>query len=93
MILKGFLRHFDAFSLFVTHSNKELSISEFKTEETLKHRDLSGSKNIMNLTSSFSMGMKNKSREGQDVSCFTRSTEQKPVPTTTTKDENRGAAL
>ena len=44
MILEGLLRHFDPFSIRVTHSNKDLTFSQFKTElhdfeETLKYRD------------------------------------------------------
>ena len=57
MILKGL--HFEPFSMYVTHSNKKLTLSEFKTElhsfeEALKHFS---SDDVMKLTSSFSKAM------------------------------------
>ena len=76
IILKGLPRHFEAFSINVIHSNKELTFSEFKTEfhsfvETLKHRDHSSSDNVTKLISSFSKTMKNENRDLRHISCFT----------------------
>ena len=75
MILKVLLKHFDPFSIYVTHSNKMLTFKEFKTElhnfeGTLKHRDHSHRDGVMKLTSSFSKAVKNESRDRRDVSCF-----------------------
>ena len=76
MILKGLPRQFDPFYIDVTHNNKELMFSEFKTElhsyeETLRHRDHFSSDNFRKLTSSFSKALKNESRDRRNVSCFT----------------------
>ena len=76
MIFKGLSRHFEPFYNYVTHSNKELTLSEFKTElhsfeETLKYRNHSSSDDVMKLTPSFSKTMKNDRYDGRDVSYFT----------------------
>ena len=59
MVLKGLLRTFNAFSIYVTHSCKELTFSEFKTqlrsfEDTDKYHQNSNANNVMKLTNSFS---------------------------------------
>ena len=68
MVLKGLPRTFNAFSIYVTHSSKELTFFEFKTqlgsfEDTDKYHQNSTDDNVMKLTNSFSK-MSNK------VSCF-----------------------
>ena len=68
MILKDLARHFDFFSIYITHSNKELTFSEFKTElhsfeKTLKHKDHSSCDDVMKLTFSFSKAKKNETSE------------------------------
>lgn len=73
MILKGLPSHFNPFSIYETHSNKELMFSEFKTElysleETLKHKDQSSSDYVMKLTSTFSRTtMRNDNRNDRDT--------------------------
>lgn len=73
MILKGLYSHFNPFSIYETHSNKELMFSEFKTElysfeEALKHKDQSSSDYVMTLTSTFSRTtMRNDNRNDRDT--------------------------
>ena len=67
MVLKGQPRTFNAFSIYVTHSSKELTFSEFKTqlrsfEDTDKYNQNSNDDNVK-LTNSF-LKMSN------EVSCF-----------------------
>ncbi len=38
MILKDLPRYFDPFSIYVTHSNKELTFLEFKTNSTASRK-------------------------------------------------------
>ena len=69
MILKGLPDTFNPFSIYVTHSSKELTFSEFKKqlrsfEDTDKNRHNSIDGNVMKLTNSFSKVTKN------EVSCF-----------------------
>ena len=68
MVLKGLPRTFNAFSIYVTHSSKELMFSESKIQlrsfkDTDKYHQSSKDDNVMKLTNSFSK-MSNK------VSCF-----------------------
>ena len=68
MVLKGLSRTFNAFSLYVTHSSKELTFSEFKTqlrsfEDTDKYHQNSNDDNVMKLTNAFS-------KMSNEVSCF-----------------------
>ena len=68
MALKGLPRTFNAFSIYLTHSSKELTFSEFKTQlrsfqDTDKYHQNSNDDNVMKLTNSSSK-MRNK------VSCF-----------------------
>ena len=68
MVLKGLPRTFVAFSIYVTHSNKELTFSKFKTqlrnfEDTDKYHQNSNDNNVMKLTNSFS-------KVSNEVSCF-----------------------
>ena len=101
MILKGMPRHFNPFSIYITHTNKELTFLKFKTElhsfeEMLKCRDHSSSNDVIKLTSSFSKAMRNESHDKRNISCFTCAGKGHPtqsVPTTTTKDEKYGAAI
>ena len=68
MVLKGLPRTFNAFSIYVTHSSKEQTFSEFKTqlrsfEDTEKYHQNSNDDNVMKLTNSFS-------KMSNEVSCF-----------------------
>ena len=68
MVLKGLLRTFNAFSIYVTHSSKELTFTEFKMqlrsfEDTDKYHRNSNDDNIMKLTNSFS-------KMSNEVSCY-----------------------
>ena len=68
MVLKGLPRTFNAFSIYVTHSSKELTFSECKTqlrsfEDTDKYHQNSNDDNVMKLTNSFS-------KMSNEVSCF-----------------------
>ena len=68
MVLKGLPRTFNAFSIYVTHSSKELTFSEFKTqlrsfEDTDKYHQNSSDDNVLKLTNSFS-------KMSNEVSCF-----------------------
>ena len=68
MVLKGLPRTFNAFSIYLTHSSKELTFSVFKTQlrsfqDTDKYHQNSNDDNVMKLTNSSSK-MSNK------VSCF-----------------------
>ena len=70
MVLKGLPRTFYAFSIYVTHSSKELTFSEFKRqlrsfEDTDKYHQNSNDDNVMKLTNSFS-------KMSNEVSCFKR---------------------
>ena len=67
MVLKGLQRTFNAFSIYVTHSSKELTFSEFKIqlqsfEYTDKYQN-SNDDDVMKLTNSFS-------KMSNEVSCF-----------------------
>ena len=68
MILKGLPVTFNPFSIYVTHSSKKLTFSEFKKQlkVTDKYRHNSNDDNVMKFTNSFSKVMTN------EVSCFTR---------------------
>ena len=68
MVLKGLPRTFNAFSIYVTHSSKVLTFSEFKTqlrsfEDSDKYHQNSNDDNVMKLTNSFS-------KMSNEVSCF-----------------------
>ena len=68
MVLKGLPRTFNAFSIYVTHSSKELTFSEFKMqlrsfEDSDKYHQNSNDDNVMKLTNSFS-------KMSNEVSCF-----------------------
>ena len=67
MVLKGLPSTFNPFSINVTHSSKELTLSEFKTqrsfEDTDKYHQNSNDDNVMKLTNSFS-------KMSNEVSCF-----------------------
>ena len=68
MVLKGLPRTFYAFSIYVTHSSKELTSSKFKTqlrsfEDADKYHQNSNDDNVMKLTNSFS-------KMSKEVSCF-----------------------
>ena len=68
MVLKGLPRTFNAFSIYVTHSSKELTFSELKTqlrsfEDTDKYNQNSNDDNVMKLTISFL-------KMNKEVSCF-----------------------
>ena len=68
MVLKGLPSTFNPFSIYVTHSSKELTFSEFKTqlrsfEDTDKYHQNSKDHNVMKLTNSFS-------KMSNEVSCF-----------------------
>ena len=68
MFLKGLPRAFNPFSVYVTHSSKELTFSEFKMqlqsfEDTDKYHQNSNDDNVMKLTNSFS-------KMSNEVSCF-----------------------
>ena len=68
MVLKGLPRTFNVFSIYVTHSSKELTFSEFKNqlrsfENTDKYHQNSNDDNVMKLTNSFS-------KMSNEVSCF-----------------------
>ena len=67
MVLKGLPSTFNPFSIYVTHSSKELTFSEFKTqrsfEDTDKYHQNSNEGNVMKLTNSFS-------KMSYEVSCF-----------------------
>ena len=68
MVLKGQPRTFNAFSIYVTHSSKELTFSEFKMqlrsfEDTDKYHQNSNDDNVMKLINSFS-------KMSKEVSCF-----------------------
>ena len=68
MVLKGLPSTFNPFSIYVTHSNKELTFSKFKTqlqsfEDTDKYHQNSNDDNVMKLTNSFS-------KRSNEVSCF-----------------------
>ena len=59
MVLRGLPGTFNAFSIYVTHSSKELTFSEFKTQlrsfkDTDKYHQNSNDDNVMKLTNSFS---------------------------------------
>ena len=59
MVLKGLLKTFNAFSIYVTQSSKELTFSEFKRqlrsfEDTDKYHQNPNDDNVMKLTNSFS---------------------------------------
>ena len=71
MVLKGLPRTFNAFSIYVTHSSKGVTFSEFKTqlrsfEDTDKYHQNSNDDNVMKLTNSFS-------KMSNEVSCLLRS--------------------
>ena len=64
MVLKGLPSTFNPFSIYVTHSSKELTFSEFKTqlrsfEDTDKYHQNSNDDNVIKLTNLFSK-MRNK---------------------------------
>ena len=68
MVLKGLRNTFNPFSIYVTHSSKELTFSEFKTqlrsfEDTDKYHQNSNDDNVMKLPNSFS-------KMSNEVSCF-----------------------
>ena len=68
MVLRGLPRTFNAFSIYVTHSSKELTFSEFKTqlqsfENKDKYHQNSNDDKVMKLTNSFS-------KMSNEVSCF-----------------------
>ena len=68
MVLKGLPGTFNAFSIYVTHSSKELMFSELKTqlrsfEDTDKYHQNSNDDNVMKLTNSFS-------KMSNEVSCY-----------------------
>ena len=68
MVLKGLPRTFNAFSIYVTHSSKELMFSKFKMqlrsfEDTDKYHQNSNDDNVMKLINSFS-------KMSHEVSCF-----------------------
>ena len=68
MVLKELPRTFNHFSIYVTHSSKELSFSEFKMQlrsfkDTNKYHQNSNDDNVMKLTNSFS-------KMSNEVSCF-----------------------
>ena len=70
MILKGLPGTFNPFSIYVTHSSKELTFSKLKTqlqsfEDTDKYHHNSNDDNVMKFTTSFSKVTTN------EVSCFT----------------------
>ena len=68
MVLKGLPSIFNPFSIYVTHSSKVLTFSEFQTqlrsfEDTDKYHQNSNDDNVMKSTNSFS-------KISNEVSCF-----------------------
>ena len=77
MILKGLPRHFEQFSIYITHSNKDL-FSEFKNQTPQLRGNTKTQRPLTQVVTMswcqlpyFQKGMKNESCDGCDISCFT----------------------